>query len=361
MGANERNWATFGVSNAAPPVGHYLPDLEYRMPMGYRPSSIPVEDPIMRLAAEQHGIVTRNQLLGAGITLDTVKGRLRSGRLIAVHRGVYRVGPLIAPNAREMAAVLACGPGAVLSHWSAAELWRILQPLRALVGAQHAHSGAGKVAGSATREVESTATREVDITARVGYRRNRPGIRVHNRTSVGRDETTMTCAIPITTPARTLLDLATIATHRELERATAEALALRLTTKTEIAKLAARHHRRHGAARLKKLVEGSATPALTRSEAEERLLALVRKGCLGKPETNARVAGYEVDVLWRAERLIMEVDGQSFHTSNRSFERDRRRDADLVARGFRVVRVTWHQIVNEPESLLVRLAQALVR
>ncbi|HSR42149.1 MAG TPA: DUF559 domain-containing protein, partial [Longimicrobiales bacterium] len=100
-------------------------------------------------------------------------------------------------------------------------------------------------------------------------------------------------------------------------------------------------------------------PALTRSEAEERFLGLVRKSGLVAPEANARVAGYEVDFLWRAHRLVAEVDGYRYHSSTAAFEGDRRRGADLVAAGLRVVRVTWRQLVEEPQGVVARLAAAL--
>ena len=108
------------------------------------------------------------------------------------------------------------------------------------------------------------------------------------------------------------------------------------------------------------MLDGEVEPALTRSEAEERLLALVRAAGLPPTETNSRVGHHEVDFLWRAARLVVEVDGYAFHASRASFERDRLRDAELQAVGLRVMRVTWRQIVDEPLALVSRLAQALV-
>ena len=101
------------------------------------------------------------------------------------------------------------------------------------------------------------------------------------------------------------------------------------------------------------------TPALTRSEAEERLLTLIRSAELPAPETNIRIGRHEVDLVWRDQRLIVEVDGFRFHSSRSAFERDRRRDAELGTLGFRVMRVTWRQIVDEPQALIARLATAL--
>ena len=112
---------------------------------------------------------------------------------------------------------------------------------------------------------------------------------------------------------------------------------------------------------LRALLVGDASPAFTRSEAEARFLALIRKAQLSEPETNVRVGGYEVDFLWRRERVVVEVDGFAFHSSRRTFENDRRRDRELTARGFNVLRVTWRQVASESEALLVRLTQTLAR
>jgi len=262
-----------------------------------------------------------------------VDHRLRVGRFRPLHRGVYRVGPVTGPRAREMAAVLACGESAAVSHRSAAVLW-------------------GMIPGGRVEAVEVIVAR--------GRAGRRPGIRVRHVHTITREEVTVRDHVPITTAARTLYDLAGVASHRELERAVAEALALRLVDRARILALLDHHAARPGASRLRRLLDGD-TPPRTRSEAEERFLALVRKACLRDPDANAEVAGYEVDFLWRAERLVVEVDGVAFHSSNRRFEGDRRRDAVLIGAGLRVMRVTWHQIVKEPEALLVRLAQALAR
>jgi very-short-patch-repair endonuclease len=126
-----------------------------------------------------------------------------------------------------------------------------------------------------------------------------------------------------------------------------------------MAELLARHPGRPGSPALRALLDRDSDPALTRSEAEARLLTLVRKGRLREPETNVLVCGYEVDFLWRRERLVVEVDGFAFHSSQRAFERDRRRDGRLLTAGYRIMRVTWRQLTEEPEVLLVRLARIL--
>lgn len=167
--------------------------------------------------------------------------------------------------------------------------------------------------------------------------------------------------IPITTPARTLLDLAATVERRELERALAEAEVRRLVSPQQLADLLAVASGRRGATALKALLRNQGGPSLTRSEAEERVLALVRAARLPMPQTNTRIGRHEVDLYWRDERLALEVDGYAFHSSRTAFERDRLRDAELQAAGLRVMRVTWRQIVDAPEAVVARLAQALAQ
>jgi very-short-patch-repair endonuclease len=290
---------------------------------------------IMALAARQHGVVARAQLLAAGVTNEVVEARVRRAWLHRVHRGVYRVGPLVAQNARVMAAVLVCGEGTVVSGRSAAELWRMI------------------------RRSKEESPVEVIVAGR--HPLPRPGVVIRQAHSLRAEEVTVLDGIPIATPARTLYDLASLAHQRELESALAEALLQRLVGRADVLALLDRHASRPGASRLRALVTADKVIGATRSEAEERFLALIRKAQLHDPATNVELGGYQVDFLWRRERLVVEVDGQAYHSSRRRFESDRRRDADLVAAGMRVMRVTWSQIVSEPEALVARVAQALAR
>ncbi|HEY8470819.1 MAG TPA: DUF559 domain-containing protein [Longimicrobiales bacterium] len=292
-----------------------------------------IDDVIAALAPRQHGLVTRAQLLAAHIPPDTVRSRVRTRRLVPVLRGVYRVGSLVDPRSREVAAALACGPGAVVSHHSAAALWERL-PQR---------DGA-----------------PVDVTVPRHNRGRRPGLRIYRVRSLPEDEVTVLEGIPITTPARTILDLASVAPSRRVEQFLARVVREALTTPGEVLGLVARHPRRPGGPLVRALLEREHGPAFTRSEAEERFLALVRKADLPEPELNVVVGDHEVDFLWRRERLVVEVDGFEFHSSRDRFENDRRRDADLFGLGLRVVRVTWRQITTEPEATLVRVTRALV-
>jgi very-short-patch-repair endonuclease len=291
-----------------------------------------IEESVAALAGAQHGLVTRRQLLEQGLTVRKVNYRVVSRRLRPVHRGVYAIGPALSPRMREMAAVLACGPESYVSHRSAAALWALLSPQAA------------------------SAPVDVSIRGRNGGRK--PGIRPH-RDRLEPDEVSELDGVPVVTPARTLLDLAGQASGRELEQAFAEAERRDLVTHRGLVSLIDRYPRRQGAGTLRGLIRDTREILLTRSEAEERLLSLVRSGKLRKPESNVRIEGYEVDVCWRAERVIVEVDGFAWHSSRRTFERDRQRDGDLSAAGYRVLRVTWRQLSDEPDAVLVRLAQTL--
>jgi very-short-patch-repair endonuclease/predicted transcriptional regulator of viral defense system len=288
---------------------------------------------IAQLAARQHGCVTWRQLVDAGVDRGAIAHRLAHSRLHRVHRGVYLVGHGLAPPlARESAAVLACGEGAVLSHLAAATLFGILQ-----------HDDP-----------------EIDVTV-VGCRKQRAGIRVHSVRSLDPRHVTRRRGLPVTAPARTMLDLAEVVSPRELERAMEEAMRMRLVHERIVRDVLARSPGRRGAAVLAALLDAAAGPTFTRSEAEERLLALVREAQLPPPELNVRLGGHEVDFLWRGVGLVVEVDGYAYHSTRASFERDRLRDAALQARGLKVTRVTWRQIVGEPHALVARLARALSR
>jgi hypothetical protein len=202
----------------------------------------------------------------------------------------------------EMAAHLACGASSVVSHRSAAVLWQLL--------AEHEHRHA------------------VEILVRA-RERHRPGIVVRRAVGLRNDEVTKLDGIPVTTAARTIVDLATSASARELEQALAQSLARRLTTRGKLERVLERANGRRGSVLLRALLHGEA--ALTRSEAEERLLRLVRKAQLPEPATNACIAGWEVDFLWRDARLVVEVDGYAFHADATAFEKDRQRDFALEA------------------------------
>jgi very-short-patch-repair endonuclease len=285
---------------------------------------------IATLATMQYGVVSRAQLLEAGIGPGAIATRIKRHQLHKLHRGVYAVGhTALVPLAREMAAVLACGPGAVLSHRSAAWLWRLLELEWELL--------------------EVTVGRS---------NRRRPGLRIHRSRSLCPQDVVTHRGIPVTSPTRTLLDLAAVAPDRHLERAFDEAITQRLATPGSLHAAVDRAQGHHGSGRLRALLARSEEPALTRSEAEERFLSLVRQARLPAPRVNAQVAGHLVDFLWPDSGWVVEIDGYRFHSSRVAFERDRLRDAELNAAGFRVIRITWRQLIEEPVAVVARLVQA---
>ncbi len=277
------------------------------------------DEAIAALAGRQHGVVTSAQLMAAGLGPRAIAHRVAHRRLVRLHRGIFQVGPVAAPRGSEMAAVLVTG--GVLSHHTAAAIWGI-----------RPHDGT----------IHVTVTRPAP--------RPRPGLQIHRSLSL---TAAVQDGLPRTTPARTLHDLAAHLPQHELERAVEQAQILRLATKDEIST----NMPRRGGPALRAALDGE--PHLTRSEAERRLLALIRQARLPRPAANVVVHGYEVDLLWRQQRLIVEIDGFRYHSTRRAFERDRARDAALQAAGYRVVRLTWRQITHEPPAVVAQLAVLL--
>jgi very-short-patch-repair endonuclease len=272
-------------------------------------------------------VVTLGQLVAAGVGRRVVARLVRNGWLTPLHRGVYQAGPVAAPWGREMAAALAYGPLALLSHHSAAAIWDIHPP----------HGGT------------------VHVTVPTPAARSRPGIQVHRATPHPSLNAAVKDGLPLTNPARTLLDLAPHLPQHDLDRATEQAQILGLATHDEIAQMLGLRAR--GTPALRRALYDE--PSLTRSEAERRLRDLIRRAGLPHPVTNALVSGYEVDFLWPSHKLIVEVDGFKYHGTRAAFERDRVRDTDLQAAGYRVVRFTWRQITQQPYVIVARLAVLL--
>jgi very-short-patch-repair endonuclease len=282
-------------------------------------------------AANHNGLLTRKQLLDAGLTRNFIDGRVRCGLLRRAHTGVYQFGPVSPSYARERAALLACN-GGVIGRRSAAALWQVLPAQRAIDPV----------------DVVLCAQR---------HRGVRPGIRVH-RCIPADDEITTVDGVPVTTLARTLLDIGTMSV-RDLERALGVGERMQMDLRDQLAILLARYPKRRGTRTLRTLrLDGPAT--FTRSQAEETLVELVRSAGLPMPEMNVMLHGFEVDCLWRDARLVVEVDGYAFHGSHRAFVRDRRRDSVIIAAGMRVLRLTWRQLTSERDRTLAQLAQALV-
>jgi len=292
---------------------------------------VPPDRLLWELARRQHGALATWQLIGGGLSGAQTSRLVAGGWLRRVHRGVYLVGPIHGPLARLMAATLAVGDGTLLSHRFAAELWGVGPELCGAV--------------------------EVTSVGRRG--RSRDGITVHSARRLAPADATTHRGIPVTAPGRTLLDLATVIGRRDLARAVEQAEVLDLLRGDWLDPLLTRNPRHRGTRPLRAVTQAADPPAMTRSEAERRLLELVRAAGLPAPEVNHRLHGYEVDFAWPAHKLAVEVDGYAFHSSRSSFERDRRRDAHLIASGHRVSRVTWRQLTGEPEAVVALLAAAL--
>ena len=260
---------------------------------------------LARLAARQHGVVTARQLAVMEIRKDAVYKRLRAGRLHRIHRGVYAVGhPALSQEGCWMAAVLACGREAVLSHRSAAALWRLL-PIT---------DGA------------------VDVTTPPGgSRRERAGLRRHRTRSLPTSDVTRRREIPVTTPARTIADLRNVLPASRLRRAIREAEALGFDLGHDV------------------------EAARTRSELEHRFLRLCHRHRLPIPETNTPIGGFVVDFLWRGPALIAETDGYQYHRGRQAFEDDRARDVELRLLGYEVVRFTYRQVLDDPARVVAVL------
>jgi very-short-patch-repair endonuclease len=284
---------------------------------------------VVALARGEEGMVTAAQLAAAGLSPTAIAHRVATGWLVRKHRGVYLVGPLEAPLSRLKAAVLAVGDGALLGHFAAAAVWELRAP----------------VAGA------------VDVTLPGRNARSRPGIRVHRVDRLHPADAVRHRGLPVTSPARTLLDLATLLAPRDLARVVEESEVRQHVTTRSLNEQFERYPAHRGRAALAEAI--GSDPALTRSEAERRLLELIRGARLPAPETNVRLAGHEVDVLWRRQRLVVEVDGFAFHSTRAAFERDRLRDANLTAARHRVIRITWRRLVREPEAVIAILAAAL--
>ena len=284
------------------------------------------EATVLACARRQHGVVTTTQLAAAGWSADAIFARERRGWLRRVHRGVYLVGPVEAEHALAIAATLAV-PGSALSTYPAAVLHR-LRPARD--GPMHV-----------------TTARDA---------RSRPGLKIH-RAQLHPSDITRRHGIPVTSPARTLLDLAATEPAAEVDRALNEARILRLVSDASLNEQFSRYPRHRGTAAFRKAAQ--AERGFTRSSAERRLKALVAKAALPRPETNVRLEGYEVDAMWREQRLLVEIDGFATHGTRKSFEEDRLRDQVLIAKGWRVLRITWRQLTSEPIAVATRLATAL--
>jgi very-short-patch-repair endonuclease len=287
---------------------------------------------LARLAANQWGVVTVEQLLACGLSRPGISRRVQAGRLHPLHRGVYAVGHTnLSLEGHFLAAVKACGPHAVLSHFAAA-----------------AHHGFVTWDG-----------RFPTVTVPRGTRTHRR-LRVYRSSQLGAEDRTVYKRIPVTTPARTLVDLASVLPYKPLRRATREAHALKLVTITQLNAAIRRLGPRRGMANLHKIVATGIPP--TRSELEDAFLDLCAWGGLQPPQVNRPIVidGRRIvpDFRWPDQRLVVEVDGAAWHDHRLARENDVDRQAILEAHGERVVRLTWAQTVRRRGQTLARLTTA---
>jgi hypothetical protein len=291
--------------------------------------SVPSERALAKLAARQYGHVTYGQLVALGFTRSAIGTRIKQRRLIRVFARVYAVGH-VRPEAvaRAAAAVLAGGDGAVLSHFSAAALWGFRD--------------------------DWPARPEITLAAK----RRPTGIRVHVQPALHRSKDIRRHrSIRVTGPARTLLDIAPRLTEPTLARAVNEARLNSGLCRSHLAALLARQPRHPGIRLLERFVDAPSGP--TRSEFEDRFLELARDHGLPTPLINVYVCGFQVDVYFPVQRVIVELDGWNFHQTRRAFERDRERDAVTLAAGIVTVRITWERLVQTPEREAARLRAIL--
>ncbi len=283
---------------------------------------------LARLARRQHGVVSLAQLRALDLTPSGVRSRAGRGHLHRIHRGVYAVGP--ARLMREgfwMAAVLAYGIGAALSHRSAGGHWAVRPDNRPVT----------------------------DISVPRRHVRSRLGVDAHAQPSLTAADVTTHDGIPCTTVARTLLDLAATVDRRGTERAIGRADAQGLFDLREMEEALARANGHRGVGVVRSLLETWSEHGLTDSEIEERFLRACDQGGLSRPFANRWLVladrQVKADFLWPAERLVVETDGRRAHSTRQAFEGDRRRDQSLMLAGYRVVRFTWRQVADEPEAV----------
>jgi predicted transcriptional regulator of viral defense system/very-short-patch-repair endonuclease len=321
------------MAPAGPETSRYRTHPDQPPAGAHRERAAQRERAIQELAARQQRVVSLPQLRALGLTASTVRNRVAAGKLRRVHHGVYAVG--LAPLSIEgayMAAVLACGPGAALSHRSAADLMGLRPCSRP----------------------------SVDVTAPARAGKARKGIDVHRATGLIDRDTTNVGGIPCTTVARTLLDLATTIDRTALERAIEQAEKLRIFDLTAVMDVTTRARDRRAAAALDAALSAyTPEPAFTRSELEKRFLALCRAAGLPLPRANNVTGSDEIDFTWPDRRLMVETDSLRHHGTRAAFERDRRRDQRRTAAGWRVVRFTWRQLDEAPAEVAATLRSLL--
>jgi very-short-patch-repair endonuclease len=286
---------------------------------------------IARLAARRHGVVARWQLLALGVNRTAIDRRAADGRLRRLHRGVYALGEL-ARRGYWMAAVLACGEGALLSFRDAAALWNL-------------------------RPCNRTA---IDVTVPGARRRRRPRITVHSTAALHPNDRAEVDGIPVTSVARTLLDLAEVVSAEQLRRAYEAAERNELLDMGAVHELLARSNGRRGQAALRALLDYDPREAVeSKSDLESRFLDLVREAGLPLPRLNVLVEGFLVDAYWPRARLVVELQSWEHHAHRQAFERDNSKLTRLQLAGCRALPVTDRQLRYERGAVIAGLAALL--
>jgi hypothetical protein len=282
---------------------------------------LPIDHAIAGLAAKQRGHLSRHQLLALGLGPEAIKYRLRTGRLHKVYLGVYAVGHRRPhPMDRAMAAVLACGPGAVLSHSSAASLWGFFKYW------------------------------DEPFEVTLGVNRRPKEIRVHHCHLTPADRTRQE-GIPVTSPGRTLLDCAPKVANPT--RLVNDALHSPWLTESQLVEASERHSRGR---LVRRILFGQA--GLTRSELEDKFVAFCKRFGIKLPELNVPMNGRVVDAFFREEGVIIELDGYDFHKDRATFERDRDKDAEAIAGGLITVRITESRLTQQEACRLTRILES---
>jgi very-short-patch-repair endonuclease len=290
-----------------------------------------IEQEIARVATRQFGVIRRDQLLRIGLSGEQIKQRLRDGRLTIIHRGVYAVGhSALSCLGTCTAALLAIGRPSALSHLTAAFL-----------DSYHPHQ----------------PTR-IDVTTTARTREGDDRIRLHRVRSLPAHHLDKHKGLPITRPARTLLDLAETVTASELTRLIGEAEYQRKVTRQQLIAITHDVQGRRGIKALTAIV-GDGSPQPTHSEFEDLFLKAIQQAGLPRPVSNIKILGYRPDFLWPQHKVIVETDGGRGHETFSARERDPIRDARLQIAGYRVMRVTWHEFKTRPSAVIARLAALL--
>lgn len=292
------------------------------------------EGAVAWVAERQLALVTTHQLHIAGVGRGALRRRLENEVLHRMYRGVYLVGhPIPLPGARELGAVLACGERAFISHRSAAALW-----------------------GLANAPLDF-----VEITVVARGCRSRDGVHVHRVERLAATDRRHKAGIPVTSPARTVVDYAATANATELEYAIAEAFAHNLTDERQILAATERVPNHAGVVRVRAILSQPGGANRTRSGGERAMLHLLREAGLPAPRTNVVIAGFTADFVWPDARLIVELDGYPFHGHRAAFERDHRRDIVHRNAGYDVLRFTGRQLEEQPLLVVAAIVRALDR